>query len=87
LCAPRSTEKIGPDTTGAFIMAEEKLTAETVRKLAAEIGMTTLNDAQLQELTRATEASRARRKLLAVQTLTYADEPSHVYGLTAGDAR
>ena len=67
-------------------MADEKLSLETVRKLAAEIGMTKLTDAQLQELQRATEFARARRRLLATQSLTYADEPAHVYSLVAGDA-
>ena len=86
MCAGCGTATIGSDTIGALIMAEEKLTAETVRKLAAQIGMTNLSEAHLQELTRAAESARARRSLLAVQTLVYADEPSHVFSLTAGEA-
>lgn len=65
-------------------MAEEKLTLEAVKKLAADIGMTRLTDAHLQELTRATEFARDRRKTLATATLTYADEPAHILDLTRG---
>lgn len=67
-------------------MAAEKLSIDEVRALAAEIGMTRLNEAHLRDLLRATEAARARRQSLDTRGLTYADEPSHVFSLT-GDAK
>lgn len=66
-------------------MANENLSTDDVRKLAADIGLTRLTDAHLQELLRATNAARARRASLHNDTLTYADEPSHVFSLTVGD--
>jgi hypothetical protein len=68
-------------------MANEILTVADVRKMAADIGMTRLTDAHLQALLRATNAARARRSVLGNGTLTYADEPSHVFSLTAGDVK
>ena len=68
-------------------MANENLSMDDVRKLAADIGMTRLTDAHLQELLRATNAARARRASLHNDTLTYADEPSHVFSLTTGDGK
>ncbi len=65
-------------------MTSDDLTLDDVRKMAADIGMTRLNDAQLQELLRSTRAARARRAALTTGTLTYADEPSHVFSLTGG---
>jgi len=67
-------------------MANENLNIDDVRKLAADIGLTRLTDAHLQELLRATNAARARRTTLGNHTLTYADEPSHVFSLHTGDA-
>jgi len=66
-------------------MADDTLTLDEVKQLAADIGMTRLNETQLQDLLRATRAARARRKSLDMSGLTYADEPSHVFSLT-GDA-
>lgn len=66
-------------------MASDKLTPDELRQMAADIGMTRLTDAHLQELTRATEFARDRRKTLATATLTYADEPAHILDLTRGD--
>ena len=68
-------------------MANDDLTIDDVRKMAADIGMTRLNDGQLQELLRSAKAARARRDSLATGTLTYADEPAHVFSLAAGDRR
>jgi hypothetical protein len=68
-------------------MANENLSIDDVRKLAADIGLTRLTDAHLQDLLRATNAARARRATLHNDTLTYADEPSHVFSLSAGDAK
>lgn len=68
-------------------MTNENLTIDDVRKLAIDIGMTQLTDAHLQELLRATNAARARRASLQNDTLTYADEPSHVFSLNVGDAK
>ena len=66
-------------------MANDDLTLDEVRRMASDIGMTRLTEAQLQELLRSTRAARARRAALATGTLTYADEPSHVFSLTDGD--
>ena len=68
-------------------MTHEDLTADDVRKMAADIGMTGLNEGQLQDLLRSTKAARARRASLHTDTLTYADEPAHVFSLTAGNKR
>lgn len=68
-------------------MAIEILTIDDVRKLAADIGMTRLTDAHLQQLLSATNAARERRATMHNDTLTYADEPSHVFSLSAGDAK
>ena len=67
-------------------MATDDLTIDDVRKMAADIGMTRLADGHLQELLRATEMARARRASFT-GTLTYADEPAHVFSLSAGDPR
>lgn len=67
-------------------MANENLSIDDVRKLAADIGLTRLTDAHLQELLRATNAARARRTVLQNDVLTYADEPSHLFSLTDGEA-
>ena len=72
-------------------MANDTLSVDEVRKMAADIGMTQLTDEHLQQLLRATNTARARRaalrKLMQTQDITYADEPAHVFRLTAGDAR
>ena len=68
-------------------MTTGNLTVDDVRKMAADIGMTRLTDGHLQELLRATETARARRASLHTDTLTYADEPAHVFGLMGGDER
>ena len=65
-------------------MTNDDLTLDDVRKMAADIGMTRLDEKQLQELLRSTRAARARRATLATDTLTYADEPSHLFSLTGG---
>ena len=57
------------------------LTIDEVRKMAEDIGMTRLSEEQLQELLRATLASRARRTALRTATLSLADEPAHVFSL------
>lgn len=67
-------------------MANEILSIDEVRKLAADIGLTRLTDQHLQQLQRATNAARARREVLQNDTLTYADEPSHMFNLNTGDA-
>lgn len=68
-------------------MANDNLTVDDVRKMAADIGMTNLTDIHLQELLRATNVARARRGTLRTATLNYADEPAHVFSLTAGDSK
>jgi hypothetical protein len=62
-------------------MPEDTLTVDEIRSLAAEIGLTRLTDAHLQQLLRATRAARARRAVLPVATLVPADEPAHVFRL------
>ena len=68
-------------------MTNENLSLDDVRKMAADIGLTHLTDAHLQELLRATNAARARRAALHNDTLTYSDEPSHLFSLNTGDAK
>lgn len=87
LCAARDAAKIPQLIRKENTMAEEKLTLEAVKKLAADVGMTRLTDAHLQELTRATEFAHARRKTLATATLTYVDEPAHILDLTRGETK
>jgi len=65
-------------------MKEDDVTLDAVRRMAAEIGMTQLQDEHLQQLLRATKTARARRSLLKVETLGPADEPAHVYRLKGG---
>ena len=55
-------------------MAEDNLTLDEVRKMAAEIGMTRLTDEHLQQLLRATQVARARRTALPVANITPADD-------------
>jgi hypothetical protein len=68
-------------------MAEDSLTLEEVRKMAAEIGWNRLTEEHLQQLLRATRAARARRTALPVASLDPADEPAHVFRLDAGEGR
>ena len=68
-------------------MANDNPSMDDVRKMAADIGMSRLSETHLQELLRATKTARARRSSLHNDTLTYADEPSQVFSLTAGDAK
>ena len=65
-------------------MADDSLTLDEVRRIAADIGMTRLTDAHLEQLLRATRTARARRASLAIATLTPADEPMHVFRLEDG---
>jgi hypothetical protein len=66
-------------------MTHDDLTVDDVRKMAADIGMTRLDDTQLQELLRSTRAARARRASLETNSLTYADEPAHLFDLNKAD--
>jgi len=68
-------------------MVNESLTLDEVRRMAAEIGMTRLADEHLQQLLRATNTARARRKVLPLEEITPADEPAHVFHLAAEDKR
>ena len=63
----------------------EQLTTDQVRALAAEAGLDRLTGEHLEQLTRATNAARARRDSLKRETLVPADEPAHV--LRVEDAR
>jgi hypothetical protein len=66
---------------GSTTMPNDTPTLDEIRRMAADIGMTRLNDAHLQSLQRATQASLARRGKLRTEQLTYADEPAHVFSL------
>jgi hypothetical protein len=68
-------------------MADDTLTPDEIRKMAAEIGMNRLTDEHLQQLTRATRTARARRAALPLANLEPADEPAHVYRLDSGSSR
>ena len=68
-------------------MMNESLTLDEVRRMAAEIGMTRFADEHLQQLLRATNVARARRKALPLGETTPADEPAHVFHLAAEDKR
>ena len=68
-------------------MAEDSLTLEEMRKMAADIGLARLTEEHLQQLLRATKAARARRVALPVATLHPADEPSHVFRPGGEDGR
>jgi hypothetical protein len=68
-------------------MADDSLTLEEVRKMAAEIGMTRLEDHHVRQLQRAVTGARARRAALPVDTLAPADEPAHVFRVTPDDGR
>jgi hypothetical protein len=65
-------------------MSDDSPTLDEIRRMAAEIGMTRLTDAHLEQLLRATRTARARRASLAIATLTPADEPMHVFRLEEG---
>ena len=66
-------------------MADDTLTLEDLRTMAAEIGMTRLTAEHLQQLLRATKAARARRAALPLAGLVPADEPAHIFSLARED--
>ena len=68
-------------------MKNEGLTLDEVRRMAAEIGMTRLADEYPQQLLRATNTARARRKALTLGEITTSEEPAHVFHLAAEDKR
>ena len=68
-------------------MANDTLSVEQVKQMAEEIGMNKLTDEHLQQLLRATNAARARRKLLRLDQLQPVDEPAHVFRLGAESTR
>lgn len=68
-------------------MANNSLTLDEVRKMAAEIGMTRLADEHLKQLLRATNVARARREALPLGEITPADEPAHVFHLAVENKR
>ena len=65
-------------------MAAHDPTPDEIRAMAADIGLTRLTDAHIEQLTRATRAARARRAALPVGELVPADEPSHVFRAEVG---
>ena len=58
-----------------------ELTVDQVRARAADVGLEHLTDEHLEQLTRATNAARARRASLKTGTLVPADEPAHVFSV------
>jgi len=68
-------------------MADGDLSLDQVRKMAADIGLSHLTDAQMKELQRATLSARARRAALPLDRIATVDEPAHVYrlGLEGGE--
>ncbi|MBI4195817.1 MAG: hypothetical protein HY526_12150 [Betaproteobacteria bacterium] len=68
-------------------MAEDNLTLDEARRMAAEVGMTRFTDEHLQQLTRAMKTARARRAALPVAEITPADEPAHVFRVDVEDDR
>lgn len=68
-------------------MADTDLTLEQVRVLARQAGLDRFTDEQLQQLTRTTNASRARVAKMGLEKLTYADEPAHVFHSDAQGAQ
>jgi ribonuclease D len=68
-------------------MANDDLTLDDIRKMAAEIGLTRLTEEHLQQLLVSTRAARARRDALPIGHLLPADEPSHVFRLDPKAAR
>ena len=66
-------------------MAQDDLTLDDVRTMAAAIGLTRFTDEHLQQLMRATNAARARRQSLRFDNIAPADEPAHVFRLGAED--
>ena len=60
-------------------MADDNLTLDEVRKMAAEIGLTRLSEEHLRQLLNSTRTARSRRAALPLGGLTPADEPSHVF--------
>jgi hypothetical protein len=67
-------------------MPNDDLTLDQIRKLAAETGLEQFSEEHLQQLLRATNIARARRKKLGIDRLTYADEPAHVYRIAEQEA-
>jgi hypothetical protein len=68
-------------------MESDSISIDEVRRMAAAAGLDRLTDAQMQELVRATNVAHARRKALGIASLTPADEPGHVFRLSAGEER
>ena len=68
-------------------MADTDLTEEQVRSLALDTGFERFTDEHLKQLTRATNASRARRKKLPIEQLRYGDEPAHIYRIGDEEVR
>lgn len=63
------------------------LTLDEVRVMAVRAGLTRLTDEHLQQLLRATQTARQRRAALPTESLTPADEPSHVFRLDGCEDR
>jgi hypothetical protein len=68
-------------------MSNDTLTLDEVRRMAAAIGLDQLSDEHLRQLTRAANVTHTRRHALPFSSLTWSDEPAHVYRLHSGDER
>lgn len=62
-------------------MPNDDLDLDTLKRMAADIGLARLDDTHLQQLLKATQVARARQASLPYAALTPADEPAHVYSL------
>lgn len=62
-------------------MPNDDLDLETIRRMAADIGLTAFDETHLQQLLKATRSAHARQRALPFGALTPADEPAHVYTL------
>jgi hypothetical protein len=68
-------------------MADDTLSLDDIRKMAADIGLTRLTEEHLRQLLVSTRQARSRRDVLPVAGLVPADEPSHVFRLDPKEGR
>lgn len=62
-------------------MPDDDLNIDSIRRMAADIGLTAFDETHLQQLLKATRSAHARQRSLPFGSLTPADEPAHVYTL------
>jgi len=62
-------------------MPDDDLDLDTLRRMAADIGLDRLGETHIEQLLKATRVARERQRSLPFGSLTPADEPAHVYSL------